>query len=276
MTRMMMAAVAGVLAACVAQAQRPSVVHHVVRGETLAAVADKYGVSAEKVATVNGLGATTLAPGLRLIIPGDDFAPAPAERDVPVRPAAPVELAPPAVALTPAVPIARPSADTATGLGVRFTDAISLPDRAGVRYSGAWRPPGESGAWAMDCSNTARWLVRTVRGIELPRTASAQYEWLRARGKLRKARGDSRALRRVLQPGDLLFWEHTYRPPRKPPVTHVMVYLGVASDGRMMMAGSQTSGGPGVYPFRPEQKMGGYPFFLFFRRDGRFVGYGRL
>lgn len=171
------------------------------------------------------------------------------------------------------VPVAR--AEPATPTPLDFTQAIGIPAGEGVAYNARWVPPGESAAWVMDCSNTARWLYREVRGITLPRTASDQYEWLRARRRLWRTGPDESRLRRRLQPGDLLFWEHTYRPERKPPVTHVMVYLGTDARGRMLMAGSQRASGPDIYEFRPARKMGGYRFFFFFRRDGRFVAYGR-
>ena len=54
-----------------------------------------------------------------------------------------------------------------------------------------------------------------------------------------------------------------------------MVYLGRDPQGRMWMAGSQGSRGVGVYEFRPKMKMGSYPWFLWFRREGKFVGYAR-
>jgi cell wall-associated NlpC family hydrolase len=155
-----------------------------------------------------------------------------------------------------------------------FSDAIAIPAAQNISYNARWLPPGENQAWVMDCSNTARWLYREVRGIDLPRTASDQYELLRRHGRLWRTR-DERTLRKRLRPGDLLFWENTYKPPRKPPVTHVMVYLGTDARGRMMMAGSQNSSGPDIYEFHPDKKTGGYRFFFFFHRDGRFVAYGR-
>lgn len=112
-------------------------------------------------------------------------------------------------------------------------------------------------------------------GRDIPRTASAQYEWLRSQKRLWRVRPDGRALAKRLRPGDLLFWEHTYKPQRKPPVTHVMVYLGRDRSGRMLMAGSQNSRGVGIYRFVPEQRWGGYNWFLWFKRQGRFVAYGR-
>lgn len=144
-----------------------------------------------------------------------------------------------------------------------------------IGYSRQWVPPGESQSWAMDCSNTVRWLQRTLYGREFPRTASAQYQTLRAQKKFRRAKPDTAHLAKVLRPGDLLFWEHTYRPKRKPPITHVMVYLGRDSAGKMWMVGAQGSRGVDIYEFRPRSPMGGYRWFLWFRREGRFIGYAR-
>ena len=144
-----------------------------------------------------------------------------------------------------------------------------------IGYSQKWTPPGESSAWAMDCSNTVRWLYREGTGVLLPRTCSAQYEYFSKTGRLRRVRPDPNRLMRELKRGDLLFWEHTYRPARKPPVTHVMMYLGRDHRGRMWMAGSQGSRGVSVYEFKPRQRFGGYPWFLWFRREGRFVAYAR-
>lgn len=154
--------------------------------------------------------------------------------------------------------------------------ASSLQSAAGTRYDGLWHPPGEAAPWRMDCSNTVRWLVRSAMGESLPRTASAQYEYLARHHDIRRVGRDPRRLAKILRPGDLLFWENTYRPKRKPPITHVMMYLGRDSEGRLRMAGSQSSRGVGIYTFRPEQEWGGYRWLFFFKRPGRFVAYGRL
>lgn len=136
----------------------------------------------------------------------------------------------------------------------------------------------------MDCSNTARWLYREAAGVELPRTASDQYESLRVAGKLWETpRPDAsrpdrldRFLATRLQPGDLLFWENTYRPVRQPDITHVMIYLGRDASGRLLMAGSQSSQGVSIYRFDPHATKGGYSaWFGLVRRHGRFVAYGR-
>ena len=146
-----------------------------------------------------------------------------------------------------------------------------------IEYSRGWVPPGETTTWAMDCSNAVRWLTRELYGKNLPRTASAQYETLRGERKFRRARPDARQLAQSLRPGDLLFWEHTYRPQRNHPVTHVMVYLGTDARGRLLMAGSQSSRGPDVYRLDPAQSYGGYGGLAgLFRREGRLIAFGRL
>lgn len=148
----------------------------------------------------------------------------------------------------------------------------------GLSYNQAWVPPGETRTWRMDCSNTARWIYRSATGIELPRTASDQYLYARKNGRVWRISADNqRALAKRLRPGDLLFWEHTYKPTRKPPVTHVMVYVGKDAAGHWLMAGSKSSKGVGVFRFDPRQPSGGYRFFLgIFHRSGRFVGVGRV
>lgn len=161
--------------------------------------------------------------------------------------------------------------------------AASALQARGIPYGGAFLPPGESTAWRMDCSNTVRYLVRQSRGMDLPRTASEQYNYVRSRGRLRRAGGlfggvpETTWWEKRLKPGDLLFWEHTYKPERKPPVTHVMVYLGRGADGELLMAGAQNSRGVGVYRLKPRVSYGGHSGFLgLFRKKGKLVAYGRL
>ena len=144
-----------------------------------------------------------------------------------------------------------------------------------IGYAKPWYPPGEEKPWVMDCSNAVRWMLREGSGVLVPRTSAAQYDFFRQRGRLRRVPADPRRLLRELKAGDLLFWEHTHRPTRKHPVTHVMMYLGRDRGGRLWMAGSQGSRGVGIYEFKPRLRMGGYPWFLWFRREGRFVAYAR-
>lgn len=150
-------------------------------------------------------------------------------------------------------------------------------------YGASIVPPGEAAAWRMDCSNTARYLLRETRGVELPRTASEQYNFVRRNGRLKRVGGlfggvpDTAWWAGRLKPGDLIFWEHTYKPQRKPPVTHVMVYLGRGERGELLMAGAQNSRGVGIYTFRPRVAYGGHGGFLgLFKKKGRVVAYGRL
>ena len=175
--------------------------------------------------------------------------------------------------------------------GNRFLqEARALADR-GIEYDEDWRPPGESQAWAMDCSNTSRYLYKVTTGIELPRTASDQYYYLHLQNKAwdvpqaDNGFADCNFLRENLKPGDLLFWENTYEPERQPPITHVMIFLGANEKGEWIMAGSQTSrggehnrrnGGPDIYVFNPTKPCGGYTTWLgLVHHQGRFCAYGR-
>jgi len=161
--------------------------------------------------------------------------------------------------------------------------AVGALQAKGLGYGAAYTPPGENAAWRMDCSNAARYLLRETRGVELPRTASEQYNYVRARGRLKRAGGlfggvpDTGWWAKRLRPGDLLFWEHTYKPRRKPPVTHVMVYLGRGERGELLMAGAQNSRGVGIYKLQPRVPYGGHGGFLgLFKKKGKLVASGRL
>jgi cell wall-associated NlpC family hydrolase len=183
------------------------------------------------------------------------------------------------------------SAPRTNDWGSRFLQEARLLGDQGIEYDEDWRPPGESRAWEMDCSNTTRYLYKVTTGIELPRTASDQYYYLHLQGKAwdvpQNVYGwaDINYLRQNLKPGDLLFWENTYRPERQPPITHVMVFLGTNDKGQWIMAGSQTSrggehnrrnGGPDIYVFRPSQPCGGYTTWLgLVHHQGRFCAFGR-
>ncbi|MEO8824317.1 MAG: NlpC/P60 family protein [Chthoniobacterales bacterium] len=146
----------------------------------------------------------------------------------------------------------------------------------GLSYNAVWMPPNELAPLRMDCSNTAQWLKRSCQRIYLPRTASAQYLLCQQTRRLFSASHNPETLRQRLQTGDLLFWKNTYHPERKPPITHVMIYLGRDSQGQMWMAGSQTSHGVAIYHFHPDKPMGGYRFFFgLFKCKGQFIAYGR-
>ena len=143
----------------------------------------------------------------------------------------------------------------------------------------------------MDCSNTSRYLYRRIAGIDIGRTASDQYYFLNKRRLAWKIPSHLQGhaltdyLAERMKPGDLIFWEHTYKPKRNPPVTHVMVYIGRNRAGRLLLAGSQSHGagkdpkivgGPDIYLFDPLAPAGGYSTWLGLGHvRGRLVAYGR-
>jgi hypothetical protein len=123
-------------------------------------------------------------------------------------------------------------------LGKSFSPGSPRTRRQGHRVrrrSGVRRVSPTPGT--MDCSNTSRYLYKVTTGIELPRTASDQYYYLHLQNKAWDVPQTPTALpianflRQNLKPGDLLFWENTYRPERQPPITHVMVFLGTNEKG---------------------------------------------
>ena len=157
-----------------------------------------------------------------------------------------------------------------------------------LAYSQSWQPPGHPYVITMDCSNTIRYIVWKVFGINLPRTASDQYVILKQKNQVRsvpvQADGsvDQNRLLSSMRSGDLLFWEWTYNVPRDPPISHVMIYLGRKKNGQAMMAGSsqrhdgERGGGVDVYAFDPNAPCGNAKnFFNFITHRGRLVAYAR-
>ena len=157
-------------------------------------------------------------------------------------------------------------------------------------YASRWTPPGESKAWIMDCSNTTRYLYQSALHKTLARTASDQFYDLSQQSRITLAplridgSVDTAKLLKMMRSGDLLFWEWTYNIDRRPPITHVMIYLGTTANGSPKMAGSASSsmgeasgsGGPDVYNFDPNSPMGGVKgVFGRYIHKARFVGFGR-
>jgi cell wall-associated NlpC family hydrolase len=293
-----------------------STVHRVRAGDTVARICWQYKVRDEFIRDANPGLTEPLRPGQLLVIPlgpgpdiaADPPAPVPRGRTAPAMasatPAPVVLVARAVVAPPPALPPAQvpepstvdmPSAaepnprqeETRTESETAphrpdFTAAARDLAAQGLRYNERWRPPGEREAWVMDCSNTSRYLYQTVAGVDIGRTASDQYYFLKIKHRAwdvptgwdHLPRLDY--LRKHLEPGDLLFWENTYKPVRHPDITHVMVYLGHDEDGRWQMAGSQASAGVSIYRFDPQTPKGGYSsWFGLVHHAGRFVAYGR-
>ena len=157
-----------------------------------------------------------------------------------------------------------------------------------LAYGQSWQPPGHPHVITMDCSNTVRYIVWKVFGLNLPRTASDQYVFFRKHGKVREVplqadgKIDPQKLVSDLRSGDLLFWEWTYDVPRDPPISHVMIYLGRKRDGQAMVAGSsqrmdgERGGGVDIYTFDPNAPSGNARnFFQFITHRGRLVAYAR-
>ena len=116
----------------------------------------------------------------------------------------------------------------------------------------------------VDCSG-AMYYVMTQLGLDPPRTAAGQYEWLRDSLRLHIIPDEASTTEHLslawLLPGDLLFWSAPAASSelRIVHITHVAMYLGrEKKDGRQVMInatdgrsyrGTQANG-YGVYDFR--------------------------
>ena len=264
----------------------------VATGDTLWKISRRLGVSVEVLQKANRLPSTLIHPGQVLQVPS--LKPAETEKVVQQPPAQP-----PATETLKTSSLA--SVETRSGeppvrvrygvLKDRFLAETRRIGRYDVDYNEAWRPPEKESSWVMDCSNTSRYLYQRVANKDIGRTASDQYYFLKEQDRAwdvplgENGFADEKFLEKNLQIGDLLFWEHTYRPKRTPPITHVMIFLGKDEEGKWIMAGSQTGngilrprgdGGPDLYYFRPDQYSGGYKnFFGLWVKRGRFVAFGR-
>src|SRR3990167_233668 len=125
----------------------------------------------------------------------------------------------------------------------------------------------------MDCSGTIHYLLKKVAHINSPRDARDLYLWVSRNGRLHRVNThyfNSPQFNR-LRPGDLLFWTGTYRTRRKPPITHVMLYIGKDKENRPLMFGATE----GIYRGRIVRGVGVFDFILPSRYErARFVGYG--
>jgi len=95
-------------------------------------------------------------------------------------------------------------------------------------------------AGGMDCSGTVYYLLKDAGVKDVPRDSSEMYKWVWTAGlfqAVNSSNPDTFELAR-LKPGDLLFWSGTYRVNHDPPITHVMIYLGLDRRGRRVMVGA--------------------------------------
>ena len=141
----------------------------------------------------------------------------------------------------------------------------------------------------MDCSGTIYYLLRQAGVKDAPRDSSGMYRWVWMQGRFQavvSSSPDTFELSR-LKPGDLLFWTGTYRVTRDPPVTHVMIYLGIdRHNGRRVMMGASEGRrfegisryGVSVFDFtipRPA-KASGETAQAASELQSRFIGYGAI
>ncbi len=93
----------------------------------------------------------------------------------------------------------------------------------------------------MDCSGTVYYLLKEAGVKDVPRDSSEMYKWVWTLGRfiaVNSPNPDSFEFA-LLKPGDLLFWTGTYKIDRDPPITHVMIYLGInRHSGRRVMVGA--------------------------------------
>jgi cell wall-associated NlpC family hydrolase len=93
----------------------------------------------------------------------------------------------------------------------------------------------------MDCSGTVYYLLNEAGLKDVPRDSSEMYKWVWTRGRffaVNSSNPDTFEFA-FLKPGDLLFWTGTYRIDHDPPITHVMIYLGInRHTGRRVMVGA--------------------------------------
>jgi cell wall-associated NlpC family hydrolase len=101
---------------------------------------------------------------------------------------------------------------------------------------------GSADATGMDCSGAIYFLFKEA-GVELPRSAHGQYEWMKREGRLTEvpasARKEDDPVFAKLEPGDLVFYAHDGPDaPAELRVSHVHLYLGKEADGHAIMIGS--------------------------------------
>lgn len=139
----------------------------------------------------------------------------------------------------------------------------------------------------MDCSGTVYFLLKDIGVQDVPRDASEMYKWVWLRSRFQAVTSPSLDTFELspLKPGDLLFWTGTYAIDRDPPVTHVMIYLGInrrsgkrvmvgASEGRRFNEKSQY--GVSVFDFEMPGKKRADQSASETNSAARFIGYGSI
>ena len=192
--------------------------HTVVAGDTVNGLAARYSASAAEIIRVNALAEPyVLRLGQVLIVAGG-VPPAPTPRPTPTNTPRPPATATP----NPAPPAPQPAPQVAMAsaqAGSLGQQVVAIAMRyVGYRYVWSGSSPGTG----FDCSGLTSYAYR-LAGRPIPRDL-----WGQLNAGPRIARGD-------LQPGDLVFFQNTYRSG----LSHVGIYIG---GGRFVHAASEYTG----------------------------------
>jgi cell wall-associated NlpC family hydrolase len=175
------------------------IIYDVGSGDTLSDIAARFGVDVQAIVgfPANGLSdANSLAEGETIFIPGGVM-PAPVATATP----APIQVNPPAATSVPPPPPASGGGPSDVG-----TRAVQLArSRIGEPYV-----PDGAGPDGFDCSGLVFWVYSQL-GLDVPRSASEQYNWA------------APVARDQMEPGDLVFFEGTTSSGG---ITHVGIYTG--------------------------------------------------
>lgn len=126
----------------------------------------------------------------------------------------------------------------------------------------------------LDCSGVIHYLLESVDPGHVPRDSYDLYLWLAKAGTIHHVTTHhfSSSQFNAIKPGDLLFWTNTFHTRRKPPITHVMLYLGKSKNGTPLMFGSSDGG---IYHGKIMWGVSVFEFVLPYRSDrAHFVAYG--
>lgn len=152
---------------------------------------------------------------------------------------------------------------------VIFNASLLSRKKLGYRFGSATPRNG-----AMDCSGTIYYILRNIRYVDVPRDSYSMYKWLLRAGTIHHVtthRFNSSQFN-ALKPGDLLFWTGTYKTHRKPPITHVMLYLGKDENNKPLMFGSSDGG---IYKHKEMWGVSVFEFILPRSQDKiHFAAYG--
>lgn len=114
--------------------------------------------------------------------------------------------------------------------------ALDLADQH-LAYRFGSADPSNKG---MDCSGALYYLLTQENKADVPRQADQLYQWVYEKGRFYAVNAHHLNSFEFanLKPGDLFFWTGTYHVDRDPPITHVMLYLGMNADHQPLMFGA--------------------------------------